>query len=195
MPSSEFDLFKSSVLTSGIEAAAATHLMERVPFLFKDDWELYRKWRRVLGEMVDVDPLNITIVGSAGIGFSLSPHKGFRSFSNKSDIDVAIISEHYFFLAWRALRKVNISFVQNPKDRQSIIDHRERHIYFGCVATDRVLKFLPFKQEWTKAMSAMAGEAPTEERDIKFRVYRDYDSLRSYHLNGLATLKATLQAA
>ena len=32
--------FKASILKDGIEAAASTHLMDRVPFVFDNDWEL-----------------------------------------------------------------------------------------------------------------------------------------------------------
>jgi hypothetical protein len=65
--------FKAAIIRDGIDAAASTHLMDRIPFVFNDDWELYRAWKRKLSTRIDVDPLNITIIGSAGMGFSLNP--------------------------------------------------------------------------------------------------------------------------
>jgi hypothetical protein len=186
--------FKASILTSGIEAAASTYLMERIPHVFADDWELYRSWKRKLAKLIEVDPLNITIIGSAGIGFSLNPHKDFRGFSAQSDIDVAVVSEHHFGIGWRALRTLKLPDVRNQRDREAIKEHRSNYIYWGVIATDRVLPYLPFVRPWTEALSAMAGERPTEEREIKIRLYRDYDALRSYHMNGLETLLATLMA-
>lgn len=187
--------FKSSIISHGIEAATSTHLMDRVPFVFNNDWELYRGWKRKLAKLIEVDPLNITIIGSGGIGFSLNPRKDFRPFSDKSDIDVAVISEYHFVTAWRALRALKLPDVRRIRDRQAIIEHRTNYIYWGVIATDKVLPYLPFVRTWTEALSAMAGERPTEERDIKIRLYRDYDGLRAYHMSGLEALKATLMAS
>jgi hypothetical protein len=187
--------FKASIIKNGIEVAASTYLMERIPFVFANDWELYRAWKRKLAKLIDVDPLNITIIGSGGIGFSLSPHKNFKPFSKTSDIDVAVISEHYFLVSWRALRGLKLPDVRNYKDREAIKEHRTNYIYWGTIATDKVLHYLPFVRPWTEALSSMAGERPTEEREIKIRLYRDYDALRAYHMSGLETLKTTLMAS
>ncbi|MGQ0685919.1 hypothetical protein [Bradyrhizobium sp.] len=194
-PSVSLDEFKASILKNGIEAAASTHLMDRIPHVFDNDWELYRTWKRKLAKLIEVDPLNVTIIGSGGIGFSLNPYKDFRPFSETSDIDVAVVSEHHFAVAWRALRTLKLPDVRNNKDREAIKEHRTNYIYWGTIATDKVLHYLPFVRPWTEAVAAMAGERPTEEREIKIRLYRDYDALRSYHMNGLEALVATLMAS
>ncbi|WP_316192630.1 hypothetical protein [Bradyrhizobium sp. SZCCHNRI1029] len=186
--------FKAAILKHGLEAAASTHLMERVPFVFDDDWELYRTWKRKLAKLIEVDPLNITVIGSGSIGFSLNPRKDFRAFSPQSDIDVAVISDYHFSIAWRALRSLKLPDVRTHRDREAVKEHRTNYIYWGVIATDKVLPYLPFVRTWTEAVSAMSGERPTEERDIKLRLYRDYDALRAYHMNGLETLSATLMA-
>ncbi|RWB78333.1 MAG: hypothetical protein EOQ50_00480 [Mesorhizobium sp.] len=187
--------FKAAILKDGVEAAASTHLMDRIPFVFKNDWGLYRNWKRKLGKLIEVDPLNITIIGSGCTGFSLNPYKGFRAFSSQSDIDVAVVSDYHFTLSWRALRSIKLPDVRSARDREAILAHRSNYIYWGCIATDRVLRYLPFVRQWTEATSAMAGERPTEERDVKIRLYRDYDALRSYHMNGLETIVTTLMAS
>jgi hypothetical protein len=195
MPNPALEAFKKSLQERGVMPAVDLHLMDRIPFVFNEDWELFRDWKRKLGGLLEVDPRNITLVGSAATGFSLNPHKSFREFGDHSDIDVAIISEFHFSASWRALRQTNLSTVTRAKERQAVIEHRERHIYFGCIAADKVMSLLPFKIPWTEAMSAMAGEAPTEEREIKLRIYRDYDALRSYHLQGMETMKTAVLVA
>ena len=35
--------FKASIIKDGIDVAASTHLMDRIPFVFNDNWELYRE--------------------------------------------------------------------------------------------------------------------------------------------------------
>lgn len=185
---------KALLLEGGAGPVASRYLIDRVPFVFRDDWELYRQWKRKLSDLIDVDPANLAIVGSAGVGYSLSPNKGFSAFHDKSDIDVAIISDFHFLQSWRALRKVNLGDTVSYSEREAIKDHRQKYVYWGCIAADRVLRFLPFQRAWTEAMSVMAGTAPTEGRDVKFRIYRDYDALRLYSMNTLEELKAELIA-
>ena len=93
------------------------------------------------------------------------------------------------------MRTLKLPDVRNNRDREAIIEHRTNYIYWGTIATDRVLHYLPFVRPWTEALAAMAGESPTEEREIEIRLYRDYEALRSYHMNGLETLVATLMAS
>jgi hypothetical protein len=192
MSKSSFDSFREAVSTGGLEAAADAHLFDRVPFIFNNDWDAYRLWKRKFGQMLEVDARNITIIGSAATGFSLNPHKRFRAFNNNSDIDVAVISYLHFQEAWMALRKLNVGSVTSQRDRISIKEHRERYIYWGCIAADRILPYLPFVSTWTKALSEMAGTEPTEGRDITVRVYRDYDALRAYHMNSLREIQSEL---
>ncbi|PDT13750.1 hypothetical protein CO670_26825 [Rhizobium sp. J15] len=183
---------KLSIEMHGIDIAADTFLLDRLPHLFREDWHLYRQWKRKLASLIQVDPRNISVVGSACTGFSLNPLKNFKNFDGNSDVDVAIVSEHHFSISWRALRSTNLSAVGDHKMRSAIGDHRSRYIYWGCIAADRILGLLPFKREWTEAMYAMAGEKPTEEREINFRIYRDYDALRAYHMNGMENLKSKI---
>lgn len=195
MSSQTLNDFKDSLKLRGVSASLDSYLLERIPFLFNQDWDSYRDWKRHLSSLIDVDPKNICIVGSAAIGISINPHKGFKSFDDSSDIDVAIISDFHFQLSWRALRQTNLSNIRDHKTRVAIKEHRERHIYYGCIAADRIIAVLPFKLEWTTAMSAMAAIHPTQEREVKFRIYRDYDALRAYHANGLEALQTKLTEA
>ena len=48
--------------------------------------------------------LVLQFVGSAAIGCSLNPVKNFKPFDSASDVDVAVISNYHFTVAWRYLR-------------------------------------------------------------------------------------------
>lgn len=60
----------------------------------------------VVGDRWGVHPnRDIYLVGSAQLGFSISPsgHKRWRAFGDQSDIDLAIVSERLFEEFWNAL--------------------------------------------------------------------------------------------
>lgn len=75
------------------------------------------------------------------------------------------------------------------KEQNSIEDHRKRLIYWGTIATDKILQILPFAQTWITALDEMKKIDPTKDREINLRIYRDFESLRAYQKTSLNKLK------
>ena len=171
------------------EKIAAKYVLERIPYIFEDDWELYRKWRFELGNQLGVDQCSIALTGSACVGRSLSPRKLLREFSDTSDIDVAVVSDYHFTLGWRSLRKKKPYEITDVRERNSLIEHQKNYVYWGCIATDKILRIMPFAKRWILAKNQIQGESPTEGRNVNFRIYRDFHSLRSYQVRGIIELQ------
>lgn len=166
------------------------HLFDRIPAIFNEDRPSFIRWKRILGEKLQVDPACITIVGSAATGASLNPHKNLKLFDENSDIDVAIISPYHFTEGWRYLRMNRARRLRVDKRTQIAWDeHVTRYIYWGTIATDRLLGVLPFGITWLRAITDVAQIPPTLGRSINLRVYLDYESLRSYQIQSIRTLR------
>lgn len=71
---------------------------EGIPFAFQHTPIQYEKVRAWLGDRLEVEPRDITVIGSARLGYSLSPHPRFgRAFhAEQSDLDISIIAESCF---------------------------------------------------------------------------------------------------
>ena len=187
------DDLKEAVLRRNLDDILSELLFERVPAVFEGSWESYRSWRRALSGFIKVDPSEIILIGSAAIGFSFSPSKQLKPFDENSDVDVAVVSDHFFSDAWHHLRSVDLTLdALTPPQRSAVVDHQKRYVYWGCIATDRLLPILPFAQTWLSARASLAAMEPTVERDINFRIYKDFRALRGYQLMGLQRLRATL---
>lgn len=181
-----------------LDAAEFTsiHILDRVPALFENR-EQYAGWRSDLGAELEVDPLCIVIVGSTAVGVSLSPkeEKRFRPFHEESDVDVAVISARHFDEAWRWLRALgplDALKARSPEEADLLGWHRRSLVFDGTIATDRLLPFLPFGAAWQSALGRASRRAPTLDRDVKARIYRDFESLREYHRRNVAELQAKL---
>ncbi len=161
------------------------HVLDRVPWLFDEDRSLYIEWKSQLAAGLRVDPYEICVVGSAATGISLSPSKDLRLFTEKSDIDVAVISTYHFDSAWRTLRDLGAraAFVSR-RQRDGIDRHRSGLIFDGCIGTDKILGLLDYGPAWRNALASAARLRPTEGRKVKARVYRDFDALRAYQIRG-----------
>lgn len=166
-------------------------VLERVPAVFADDWALFRQWRADLAGRLEVDPCDVVMTGSAAVGFSLNPANKLSAFSGESDIDVAVISPFHFDTAWRILRQKRSSQV-TPMDWDYIQEHKKYYIFEGCIALDRILHLMPFAASWRAAFEIMKARSPTEDRDIKARLYRDNFSVRLYQRAGIEKLQVAI---
>ena len=119
-----------------------------------------------------IDARDIIITGSASLGFSLNPNKNFKSFDKKSDIDISIISHHYFDVAWHDLIHLSPAGI-SPKMKTALEDHRKRLIYWGTVATDKILPLLSFGGEWDRIIKTCQLPEPLVDHEINFRIYKD----------------------
>ncbi len=168
---------------------ASRWLIDRVPYIF-DNEDQYIHWKERLARLIGVDSKSIVFVGSSCIGFSLSPHKKLDDFDKYSDIDIAIVSSHYFDVSWQTLINIGTKiFTLNYLERGLYYDHKKRLIYHGTIAADKIIHLLPFGKEWVESLSKMSQMKPTIGREIKVRIYKDFESLRAYHINNLIELK------
>ena len=185
---------QNDLLTSPIDLCVTKWVLETSPFAFAGvSREEFWNWKSALAAKIDVDAKNILITGSGAVGVSLNPFKGMKNYDSLSDIDVAVISTYHFDVAWRALRNIGTRRFSLPQSQQRAIDeHVKRYIYWGTIATDRILPLLPFGKEWVIALNEMAQIEPTIDRTIKVRIYRDFASLRAYLVTGLKELRNQL---
>jgi hypothetical protein len=169
------------------------YIFDRVPHVFADDQDLFVCWKRALAELIEVDSACLTVVGSAAVGYSLNPFKSFKPFDGQSDVDVAVVSHYHFTVAWRHLRTHSAQRMRvDEKTRIAWDDHARRLIYWGTIATDRLLGVLPFGLLWLNSQTRMSLLDPTKGHDVNLRIYADYESLRSYQIMSLKRIRDSL---
>lgn len=183
--------FLAALETKRSDFFVEAFVLDRVPHVFGGDREGYLQWKIDLGRRLDVDPAEIVVVGSGGAGLSLNPHKNFRPFDMDSDIDVAVISAHHFEVGWRWLRSLGARFYALPFEVQQVVKaHQDLYIYWGAIATDRLLAHLPFGSTWLPLLSEVSGKSPADGREVNVRLYRDWAALRDYQVRNARRLRS-----
>jgi hypothetical protein len=159
--------FKTEIINTDISFMTSKWIIEKIPFIFSDNFEQYIRWKEILANKIGVDSKAIVFTGSASVGFSLNPENNLSAFSEESDCDIAIISEHYFDISWHFLRNIGTKrYSYTKKVQNAIDDHRNRLIYWGTIATDKIIQILPFGEKWVTALNEMANLEPTVDRLI-----------------------------
>ena len=170
-------------------------LLDRIPWLFSDRSQ-YITWKSELAADLEVDPFMIVVVGSAATGYSLAPQKNFSAFGQRSDIDTAVVSQRHFDEAWRWLRELGpIRLLRRGSIEHDMLNwHRRNLVFDGAIETDKLLPRLPFGAEWATGLGRAGKREPTIGRPVKIRLYRDFASLRQYHVAGITELKNQLDS-
>src|SRR5262249_23959724 len=95
--------------------------------------DLYADLKAKIAEKFSIHPTEIVMVGSAKLGFSIAPHKRYREFGDRSDIDIAIVSEKLFLTMWDSLWKYVLGGGYWP----ALNDFRE-YLFQGWLRPDKL---------------------------------------------------------
>lgn len=169
-------------------------VLEHTPYIFCNNIMDYISWRELLAIEFGIDPSDIIVTGSACLGFSINPWKNFKEYDENSDIDVSIVSGYFFDTAWNELLQIERRRI--PEKMKSALDeHKERLIYWGTIATDKILPLLSFGPSWHKIMLESRSYEVLDGRDINFRIYKDRRSVRNYVKNSVDVCKMRMLEA
>jgi hypothetical protein len=193
----ETDLLEEIHDSTDLARLLSHRLFAATPRIFNEDRSSWIDWRYTLAHELAVDDHDVLVVGSAAFGISLHPEKDFRPFSDRSDVDVAVVNQRYFDSAWFDLRKLrDQSWRSMPQYvKNELKDYAPNYVFSGSIAMGRLIGRLSFGKKWLTALTMMSNVDPTTGREIRVRLYRDPEALRWYQLRGLKMAKENLLAS
>ena len=113
-------------------ALARLWLSEGIPYAFRERPAVYEEMRFWLATRLGIDPKEISIIGSARIGQSLSPNKQGRPFGDGSDLDFLAVSTSLFkeivddFNKWAYDYETRVVTPSNERECRFWDDHMGR---------------------------------------------------------------------
>lgn len=187
-------------------ALARLWLSEGIPFAFRQNPALYEQIRCWLASRLSIDPKEITIIGSARLGQSLSSDRFGAPFSERSDLDFTTISAVLFerltsdFNAWAFEYESRSITPNNGRERHFWDDNLTRGpdiIGRGFVDSKLIPLREPYKcaREIGQAMyllveklKATPGGPKVRRADI--RAYRSWDAFARQMALSLSSLRS-----
>ena len=182
------DYFKSKIETAEetkLNAFADEIMATTIPWFFKNEFgekavDTYDGFKTYMAKKFDVPSNNIFIVGSALLGFSLSPKKNYKAFDDTSDIDIVIVDEELYKKYWDKLfDDYSRSILSGDKYTKIAKDVFKRFI-------DTKDRYYQGKKEYIKLKKQTDDYA--KDLQIKFHFpeeigYRIYKSFNDYKIN------------
>ena len=178
--------FKSALLTNGVEQVLDDFILR--PDLSILGPEMESSLRVRISRQFDIEASSVILVGSAKLGFSPKPGQYFKPFSDKSDIDIAIVSEQLFTQIWHEV------FEMEQAGEYFNFEKFKHYHYRGWIRPDKVPSGSVYRRcrEWWDFFSELSSLEDYSRLPVRGGLYFDHYFLRQYQLTGLLGLKDTL---
>jgi hypothetical protein len=178
---------------------------DQTPYVFKPKPAAWNMFRDELVSRLNVKYSDIRIVGSARLGFSMTPGRNLKEFRDTSDIDVIIVNSDLFDELWLALLEAAYprGWTVHPLSQEGWLKERKDELYTGwftplAVSLDSKIygskaeSVLQFNLRWFNALKEAARHPPRRHSDVTSRLYRTWRHAELYHLDSLAALRKAL---
>ena len=189
--------FRGMLADTPLDEVVEKTLFPATPFIFRTDAGIYDKFRNALSVGLAVPTTDITVVGSAALGFSMDPSSFGQRFNanNDSDVDVIVVSQPLFekawgdLLAWNHGRKWSMS-----RSRvEMILSHHHRTIYWGHVWPDILTRISDVTEPWIRSFRGLSREPELAPFNFQGRLYKSWKHALYYHVNSLRIVVSELR--
>lgn len=175
------------------------------PYAFEPKPATWSAFRSDLSADLGIAVTDITVVGSARLGFSLKPSNNLKAFSDKSDIDVVIVNANLFDELWYALLRAAYPRPPVTEEFGGWLATRRKELYTGWLSPleirldkqifgARAVPVLDFNARWFNTFKKASQHPPRRHEDITGRLYRTWQHAELYHLHSLHALRQSLAA-
>lgn len=173
-------------------ATVSARITDDTPWLCTElniDW---RSWSKDLLASHNLNRATLHLIGSAALGFSLSPEKAGRPFrktggvETPSDLDLAIVDNALFHSCWDEM----VTLERNVRTSQLSQTDRE-HVYWGRIDDHRVPQRTNARTTVRTLIDKFRRAPEFRGYPASLRVYRRRDDLFHYVFRGLQFLGRT----
>ena len=168
------------------------HLIAGLPFVFQDAPQKYQDFLGTLSAQFRTPAADISIIGSARIGFSLDPEKYGVPFRVASDLDTIIVNAAMFDTAWYQLYNLGRKrFSLEQKVKRAFEEHRRNNVFFGFIVPKELPGVVSLSTLWFNVFREVGGRIrELGGRDINGRLYRTWDHVRAHQKYSLEAIAA-----
>jgi hypothetical protein len=173
-----------------------------IPFVFEPRPEAWTDFRVELGNSLRIERGDIRVIGSGRFGFSLKPGNNLKAYSEKSDIDVAIVHADTFDQLWYGLLRAAYPRPPATNHIGGWLKERQKELYTGWLIPldirldhrifPRAKGLLDITAAWFNTFKAAARHVPRRHEDVKVRLYRTWAHADLYHDHSITALRKAL---
>lgn len=136
--------------------------------------------RQKIADHFGIHTSSVVIVGSAKLGYSISPEKPLRPFADNSDIDVAIVDNRLFEEYWLKLCRAKDTVIDWPDLKAT-----QKYIFRGWIRPDH-LPLIDLRNSWFDFFAELQRLEVAGPYPVRGGLYFSMDFLEHYQRAGVA---------
>ncbi len=181
--------FLELIKTQPIKSIVRKHILDGIPYLYRNDYSQYFHLKEILSEKLGVHTQDLAIVGSARTGFSLNPYHIGRAFSDKSDVDIVVVSDKLFDMGWMDLLNLqDVWYALTKSEQEKVSDHMDK-IYWGNIMPGWLPPRAKIAKIWQESFGGMSKLTEFSRREINGRLFRSWWHAEMYYCKAIGKLK------
>lgn len=149
---------------------------------------IYDNMKRYIATKLNIHFNDISIFGSAKIGFSLNPDKNFRNFHKGSDIDIVLVSSELFYRFWDAYLEMH-SGMRYIKKYPTVTSSLFRQFICLDGFDDYSEPFI----EWNKKTAGFQKDLQLlyhfNNHKVNYRIFDSWNAVQRYYVRNIEDLK------
>lgn len=159
---------------------------------FGQKWfEKYDDFKLFISDKLGVYFNDISVAGSAKLGFSVNPDKNYKLFDDKSDLDIIIVSQVLFYKFWNAYLIDSYSPIKiNNYTYVCKCIFRKFIVFDGFNKTNKDYC------EWQKKTKGFEKDLQLRfdiEHEIHYRIFESWEAAQMYYISGLVKNQKKLE--
>jgi hypothetical protein len=158
--------------------------------LYSDDYGMFR---RELSEKLRVHPSDITLVGSARLGFSMNPSKLLAPFNEASDLDVVVVSSLIFDEAWCNLLALETSAKSGDAEEKRLFRKTRESFFDGYLRPDRVPVASWLSKEWFPKLAGPYKSQTAKRHATSAWLFKSWWHAEQFYANNIATIQRDIK--
>lgn len=166
------------------------YLCHGAPYIFEAHDELYLDLKDKVADFFKVSTLNVVIIGSSKLGFSIKPDQLWKHIHQESDIDIAIINEEVFDLYWKDLFELNVKIMARTEEEDRKHQSFKDYLFKGWLRPD----LFPFeyskKREWSVFTRSLYNVY--DKRKISIGIFKSEYFFESYHKHNINNIRRNI---
>lgn len=167
------------------------HISFGMPYVFSEKDSLYIDLKLACSKNFKINPNEVMMVGSAKLGFSISPEKLWKPCGDDSDIDVVLISETLFEEYWRDLLGFKIDLAVRTDSEDGRYRDFLEYLFKGWLRPDLFAFSFHKRKEWFDFFESLSYGRYTQ-RKISAALFKNYYFFEKYHALNIKNIRRTI---
>jgi len=169
------NIFRSDLSQLPVPIIVRKHITFGDCYILNHDKHFYLKSH--VADHFEIHPNEVLIIGSAKLGFSIAQNKRYRHFSDRSDIDVAIVSARLFDEIWQ-----QVFDYWNDVRYWPYEEVFKSNLFRGWIRPDKLPRSeqFPLQKDWWDFFQEVTRSGVHGSYKVSARLYKSWHYLETY---------------